>query len=243
MKKHETTPPDWSELNRAAGAGYDLADARRRFDDSATEAMLEFAIANRALLRAWTHEELPTIYTCFDVSHTAFAHFITLTRIHWQLEDDPGEEHAGQHKKHPRTRAEDIHDGFLTVNEDPKPIDHIIQECARVEFDHNRNLSKQLLCISLGWTDDLTHCRTNPRWARTQGIFPGAQTAPALAGMMNRLAAHLTPVHPKQAAALKLAAHAATQLREAANDFGRACCAEYEYNLVLHTHAAEDDAA
>lgn len=230
----------YPELNRAAGAGLCLVGTRRQFRRLAREAMDMFAVAETALRESGFALDRPAVHRGFDAAHTAFAGFISLTESEWDDEDGFAEEtRYGLRARRPtrekpvRNRLEDILDGYIGTPASPDFVEQEFSDCARAEFDLDRATSKRLLCIALTWGVDLRHCREESDWARRQGVFPGAEAAPSLACLLTQLARRIEDTDTRQAAALRLAAMAVGHIQSAANAYGRACCAEFEYASVV----------
>lgn len=231
----------YPELNRAAGAGLCLVSTRRQFRRLAGDSMNMFATADAALRTSGFAHDRPAVHRGFDAAHTAFALFISQTQDAWDAEDGSYEENTRLLLRvtpptadNPvRNRLEDILDGYLKAPESPDFVEGVFSECARAEFDTDRMTSKRLLCIALTWGVDLRHCREEVGWARRQGVFPGAEAAPSLACLLVEIARRLEETNAPQAVALRLAAMAAGRIQAAANAYGRACCAEFEYAAVV----------
>jgi hypothetical protein len=231
----------YPELNRAAGAGLCLVSTRRQFRRLAGDAMNMFATADAALRTSGFAADRPAVHRGFDAAHTAFALFISQTQSDWDAEDGSFEE-TPRPLRLPqptsetpvRSRLEDILDGYLEAPDSPDFVERVFSDCARAEFDTDRTTSKRLFCISLTWGVDLRHCREELGWARRQGVFPGAEAAPSLACLLVEIARRLEDTNAPQSVALRLAAMAAGRIQAAANAYGRACCAEFEYTSVVN---------
>lgn len=230
----------YPELNRAAGAGLCLVSTRRQFRRLAGDAMNMFATADAALRTSGFAHDRPAVHRGFDAAHTAFALFISHTQGVWDTEDGYFDETprilriTSSSSENPvRNRLDDILDGYIEAPDSPDFVERIFNECARDEFDNDRMTSKRLLCMALTWGVDLRHCREEIGWARRQGVFPGAEAAPSLACLLVELARRIEETDTPQAVALRLAAMAAGRIQPAANAYGRACCAEFEYASVV----------
>ena len=231
----DSTP--YPEINRAAGAGLGLIGARRRFQKLARDAMAAFAEADRELRAARFGDERPAILSGFDAVHTAYAVFILRTESEWDDEDGfPEKPPAPPHLAPGATlsnRIDDLLDGYTVEPEDPDFVETTFNAGAHIELAADRMTAKRLLCIAFTWGVDLRHARENPGWARRQGVFPGAEAAPSLACLLERLARQSPDRNAPQAVALRLAANAAGRVRAVAAAYGRACCAEFEYDSAL----------
>lgn len=245
MNRHSKMNGDanaFPEINRAAGAGLSLIDARRRFRRRAREAMDAFSRADDALRATGFDTDRPSVYRGIDAAHSAFALFIARTEEVWDDEEDYADlladAPAHSARPRPRTRLDDVRDGYLTMPDEPDFVERVFNECAREEFEIDRQCSKRLYCVALTWGVDLRHCREDAGWARRQGVLPGAEAAPSLAGLLLQLAQGPED-NPARAAALRLAALATGRIQTAAAAYGAACCAEFEYAAILMENDGE----
>ena len=246
MNRHPRMNGDsnaYPDLNRAAGAGLSLVETRRHFRRLAREAMDAFADADEALRATGFDAERPSVYRGIDAAHSAFALFIARTEEACDDEDDYADLLAESPRMTgattARNRLDDVRDGYLNTPEDPDFVEHVFNDCAREEFEIDRQSAKRLYCVALTWGVDLRHCREEPGWARRQGVLPGAEAAPSLASLLLQLAQRDEDDRSPRALALRRAAQAAGRIQAAAAAYGRACCAEFEYATILAESEAD----